>query len=66
MYTIDPLSGYVVAVIDGVSILFEDLDAYYDYIDSDPQKQGGLYRPPVTSCFYSIAQQHSFVKYENY
>ena len=36
MYTIDPLSGYVVAVIDGVSILFEDLDAYYDYIDSDP------------------------------
>ena len=56
MYTIDPLSGYVVAVIDGVSILFEDLDAYYDYIDSDPQKQGGLYRPPVTSYFYSIAQ----------
>ena len=33
MYTIDPSTGYVVAIIDGVSILFEDLDAYHDYID---------------------------------
>ena len=36
MYTIDPLTGYVVAVIDGTEVLFEDLDAYYDYIGNDP------------------------------
>ena len=36
MYTIDPSTGYVVAVIYGSEILFEDLDAYFDYIGNDP------------------------------
>lgn len=36
MYTIDPSTGYVVAVINGSEILFEDLDAYFDYIGNDP------------------------------